>query len=269
MTGRLPNFIIIGAQKSAIGWLRDVLASHPDIFAAPRELEFFNHHFDKGLAWYSSHFAGAHTLRAVGEATPGYMMLTDNPGRSAARIDGSLPGARLIALLRNPVDRMCSAFTDHARMGRLDGVRSLTEHVREVDPVADRMGLVSGGWYARSLLPYIRRFGGQLLVVLQDDVQDRPDYVYSRVVEHIGADPWYRPEGLGQIRHSNRDAVGDDVLTAVRLTRSERADLYERFFADDVAQLVELTGVDVSRWRPKLGQVTGPSSDQPEHDDSM
>lgn len=257
MTGRLPNLVVIGAQKSATRWLRDVLNAHPDVAMAGRELEFFNHHYAHGLDWYAKQFTHD-PVPVVGEATPGYMMWTDDPRRSAARIDGVLPGVALVALLRNPVDRLTSAFVHHARMGRLTSRRSVFEHVMESDPETDPMGLVSGGWYGRSLEPYKRRFGDRLLVVLQDDVKSEPARVYSRVLAHAGVEPSFRPAGLGAVRHSNRDDVPPQVLAAAKLSDGQRADVYDRFFAEDVQRLASLTDETLSRWEPARGQ--SPSS---------
>lgn len=118
--GRLPTFLIIGTQKSATRWLRYNLGRHPDVFTPKvSEVSFFDVNYDKGLDWYRSHFADAGDAKAVGESTPGYTMWTRRPRRCAKRIAADLPDARLLAILRNPVDRCYSAFIHHQAMGRI------------------------------------------------------------------------------------------------------------------------------------------------------
>lgn len=246
----LPNFVIIGAQKSATRWLRDVLAEHPAVFTATAELEFFNHHYDRGLAWYAKQFTAARDATAIGEATPGYMMLTDLPARSAARIDGALPDVKVIAVLRNPLDRLSSAFVHHARMGRLESAGSVAHYVATIDPETDRMGLITGGLYARSLRPYVDRFGDRLLVLQHGDIKTRPASVYADVCRHIGVDELFKPKALVEVRHSNRGDVSDDVLARARMTADERKHLFQEHFDEDVRSLADMLPVDVARWIP-------------------
>src|SRR5262245_12635623 len=105
----LPTFLIIGAQKSATRWLRTNLGLHPDVYAVDEELWFFNdinHRFTKrGLPWYRAQYDGWSGEPLLGEATPGYMMLRHDPALVAERIGEVVPDVRLIAVLRNPVDR--------------------------------------------------------------------------------------------------------------------------------------------------------------------
>lgn len=247
----LPNLIIIGAQKSATRWLRDTLNEHPDIFMAPRELEFFNHHYEKGLAWYSEKFKEANKCKVIGEATPGYMMFVDNPERSAERIHKDLPDVRLIALLRDPVERLISAYVHHIRMGRLKPDASLMQLVRRIDPEKDKLGLVSGGWYARSLEPYIKLFGDRLFIEMHENVKDDPRTLYENTLKHLNIDNSFYPQDLQKVRYSNREEVGAKALEAARLTADQKKNLYNKFFAADTTQLEDLAGLDFSLWKKK------------------
>ena len=247
----LPNFIIIGAQKSATRWLRDTLNEHTDIFMAPRELEFFNHNYDKGLGWYSEKFKEAGKAKAKGEATPGYMMLVDNPERSAKRMHNDLPGLRVLALLRDPVDRLNSAYVHHIRMGRLKPDVSLIKLVQQTNPENDPLGLISGGWYAASLEPYMKLFGPRLMVALHEDVKKDPRTLYEKTLRHINIDPSFYPQSLNKVRYSNRADVSDKALKAARLTSSEKSFLYKKFFAKEVERLESKLSIDLSIWRDK------------------
>lgn len=111
--GRLPDFLVLGAQKAGTTTLYDLIMQHPD--AAPartKELAFFDRHYDWGLAWYKSNFPKLGKL--TGKATPGYLY-----GRDAQdRIVQDLPqSTRFVILLRNPVDRAISHFFHEKRLG--------------------------------------------------------------------------------------------------------------------------------------------------------
>lgn len=244
----LPTFIVIGAQKSATRWLRVNLGRHPDVFTARSELHFWNyskHVRELGLDWYRAQFRGWAGERFVGEATPGYMMWRHNPRAVARRIRRVIPDARLLAILRNPVDRAQSALLHHVRRERLSPRTRLVEVLRRDPPEREWFGLVSGGWYARSLEPYRAIFGGQLLVLLHDDVRTRPRALYEEALLHVGAAPGFLPPELDDVVFANRSVRGRPELTA-----EERAEVYA-YFRDDVARLEEMLGRDLSVWDPE------------------
>ena len=251
----LPTFLIIGAQKSATRWLRSNLGRHPHVYAAPHEVEFFNNgerFGSRGADWYRGQFAGWAGEHVVGEATPGYMIWRHHPPVVANRIKEIVPDARLIAVLRNPVDRANSAMVHHIRRGRLPEGSTLLEHVRAQPPEADRVGLVTGGWYAASLRPFQRTFGDQLLVLLHDDVRDDPQAVYNAALRHVGANPQFRPTELDQIVFSNQE--GEASHWRRDLLPEDRAELYE-YFRDDVLELEQLLGRDLSMWKPDIDVI--------------
>ena len=256
MTDRppLPTFIIIGAQKSATRWLRYNLGRHPEIFTAPREVKYFNHPKRcrlLGPDWYREQFEGWAGEPIVGEATPGYMILRHDPAAVAERIDETVAGVRLLALLRNPVDRAYSALLHHVRQERVRPGTRLLNYVRTRPPEDDWLAVVTGGWYAASLQPYLERFDERLLVLLHDDVRAEPAGVYRVALEHVGATRDVVPAELGLMVSSNEDAA---ALLVPPLSAEERAELFE-YFADDVARLEQLLGRDLSRWRPSADQA--------------
>src|SRR5947209_6909997 len=126
----MPDFIIIGAQKGGTTSLYRYLIDHPNI--APiyiKEPHFFDIHFHKGVGWYRSHFPTAvekyyaryvekHDL-ITGEASPYYLF---HP-RAPQRVAKTLPRAKLIVLLRNPIDR---AYSQYQHQLRQPGVEPLS-----------------------------------------------------------------------------------------------------------------------------------------------
>jgi hypothetical protein len=249
----LPTFLIIGAQKSATRWLRLNLGLHPDIFTADREIEFFNtaKHFDQGTPWYRQQFDGWDGQPFVGEATPGYMFWRHRPVVMTERIQETVPDVRLIAILRNPVDRAQSALIHHIESKSVSPDTQLLDFVYENPPERERLGIIAGGWYAASLEPFQAAFGDRLLVLLHDDAEDDPRGVYDRAVRHIGAAAYFSPPDLERVRFSYQQRPSGGRRSTSKLTLAERERLYESFFADDVRKLEEMIGRDLSCWQPQ------------------
>jgi hypothetical protein len=247
----LPTFLIIGAQKSATRWLRINLGLHPDVFCAARELEFFNNSVriqELGTDWYREQFEGWDGEKFVGEATPGYMFWRHRPAAIAERIEETLPDVRLIATLRNPIDRAQSGMVHHMEAGGLPRDSVLVELVKQTPPERDHLGIIAGGWYAASLEPYQERFGDRLLVVLHDDIDDDPRGVYDETLRHIGALPNFVPPDFEEVRFSYQQQPSSEPGRRP-LTLEERRELWE-YFAADVAQLEKMIGRDLSIWDP-------------------
>ena len=247
----LPTFLIIGAQKSATRWLRLNLGLHPDVFTAARELEFFNNgdrFRELGTDWYREQFEGWDGETIVGEATPGYMFWRHRPAVVAERIDETLPDVRLIATLRNPIDRAVGHGAPHRRRAASPSDSVLVELVKQTPPERDQLGIIAGGWYAASLEPYRERFGDRLLVVLHDDVDDDPRGVYDESLRHIGAVPNFVPPELERVRFSYQQRPSSEPGRRP-LTLEERRELWE-YFAADVEKLEKMIGRDLSLWDP-------------------
>lgn len=138
-----PDFIIIGAQKGGTTSLYRYLIQHPCI--APiyvKEPHFFDIYYHKGLRWYRAHFPTAVEKYYVeltrkhdfitGEASPYYLY---HP-LAARRVAKTLPHAKLIAVLRNPIDR---AYSQYQHQRRQSGVEPLTFE-EAIDAEEQRLG---------------------------------------------------------------------------------------------------------------------------------
>ena len=114
----LPDFLVIGAQKSGTTSFFHYIAQHPKIFDhKAKELHFFDLHYGRGAAWYRSQFpllASVKKDSLVGEATPYYLCHPHAP----KRIHGLVPDVKLIVLLRDPVDRAISHYFHEVKKGR-------------------------------------------------------------------------------------------------------------------------------------------------------
>jgi hypothetical protein len=249
----LPTFLIIGAQKSATRWLRYNLGLHPDVYAADTEIQFFNNgaRFNElGSDWYRAQFEDWNGERVVGEATPGYMFWRHRPTVVTERIHSVVPDVRLIAILRSPVDRAYSAMLHHIAHEKLPKETDLVAYVQSIPPERDPLGIISGGWYAESLQPFVDVFGDQLLVVLHDDINDDARGLYARALRHVGVSNAMTPPGLDEVRFAYRQRRGVDAGAAKPLTSKDRRSLYE-FFESDVAKLEKMLDRDLSHWKPE------------------
>jgi hypothetical protein len=207
-TRTLPNFLIIGAVRSGSSALASYLRNHPQVFMAERkELEFFDVNFRRGIEWYGRWFADAGGASAVGEASPSYMYDEHAP----RRIADLLPNARLIAILRNPVDRAYSHYWRVRSRGReslefREAIAAEPERLASGDPTAvRRTSYLDRGRYLRQLqhvCRYIAR--GQLHVVIMEHMSANPMEQYGHVCRFLDIDDEFRPPNLGKAVGSHR-----------------------------------------------------------------
>ncbi len=219
-TTRLPTFVIVGAMKSGTTSLARWLKPHPQVFLSDiKELHFFDVHYDKGTDWYSRHFAGAGPRPAVGEATPAYMY----DEQAASRMHALLPEARLVAILRNPVDRAYSHYWHNRQRGNEPlGFRQAIEgeperRRRDDQPYRHAYAYLDRGRY----LPQLQRLTAhypreQLLVQTFDDLRADPQSVYRRVCGFLGVDDTVELSNIGRTFNPAREYRSLRLRTASR-----------------------------------------------------
>jgi hypothetical protein len=184
-----PTYVGIGAQKCASTWLHRILAEHPEV-AVPvsKEIDFFSWHYDRGYQWYERYFAtDKPAARQRGEISPSYFCEPSVP----ARIARYAPDARILLSLRDPVERALSNHRHEVREGHLLGDLSFEAGL------ANNPMYVEQGLYATHLRRWLEHFPReQLLVVLMDDVEQRPEEVCRTVYRFLGVDDGFVPAGL-------------------------------------------------------------------------
>jgi hypothetical protein len=129
--GRLPNLIVIGAQKSGTTSLHYYLGLHPEVFMSEeKELNYFveEYNWRKGIDWYRSHFRA--DTRILGESSPNYSNLPFYQG-VPERMHATIPEARLIYVLRDPVERLLSHYMQTWTLGR--ETRALPEALEDFE----------------------------------------------------------------------------------------------------------------------------------------
>jgi Sulfotransferase domain len=122
----LPDFVIIGAQKCGTTFLYQLLVQHPHVKPAfAKEVHYFDLNFTKGVNWYRSHFPlqmRNSRKYITGESSPYYLFHPHAPRRASAVV----PQAKLIVLLRNPVDRAYSHYQHQVKRVKGEGRETLT-----------------------------------------------------------------------------------------------------------------------------------------------
>lgn len=204
---RLPDWLVIGAAKSGTTTVHQMLGRHPDVWAYPeKEANFWtNEPSPERLAWYGELFATAPAWVRAGESSPEYLFNPVAPD-GLARCFGDQP-PRLVAVLRNPVDRAYSQYW-HAVRARPETAPTfeaalLDEARNAVRFAAPNLALAERGRYLRQLQRFERRFGREpLLVLLADDLWDDPAGTLDRIATHIGVRPL--GDGWGPLVSANR-----------------------------------------------------------------
>ena len=205
------DFVVIGAQKGGTTTLFEHLRQHPDLcLPADKEAPFFNRPelYARGVDnLFTTYFpqplpAG----RLLGTVTPQYMCIAG----CAARLADAFPRCRLVAVLRDPVERAYSHYRMAARRGFDersfdDAIADMLASPEAIAAARESTALgetyVAWGEYGRVLGDYLERFDrDQLLVTYTADLERDPEGVLRSVCEFLGV-PFVPPDGLGERYH--------------------------------------------------------------------
>jgi hypothetical protein len=206
----LPDFLLVGAQRCGTTSLFRALLSHPNVHRANllKGVNYFDVQADRGLAWYRAHFPLSATNRRhaapgqdhalVFEAS-GYYMFHPHASR---RIVAQLPDVKIVAMVRDPVERAFSAYKhEFARGFETEPLeRALALEDERVEPELARMLQDPGyqsdvyrhqayrrrGHYAEQLQPFVDALGPQRVHVVQSELFfTEPVQEYSRLLEFL------------------------------------------------------------------------------------
>jgi hypothetical protein len=297
-----PDFLVIGAAKSGTSALYNQLAAHPEIFMSPiKEPNFFalsnggadfkgpgdadtiNRRSVTTLEAYRRLFSRRGSERMAGEASTLYLY---SP-RAPAEIRRFHPGIKLIAVLRNPVDRAFSSYRHLVRDGR--------ETETFAGGLAAEETRIAAGWshiwhytkvglYAQQLRRYREMFSAdQLAVFTYDRFCERPETVLREIFELLGVDPGFVPDTTRRYNVSGRPrfhflhrlvieqnplkslmrpliprSVRSRVVTATQSWNvvterpripSEIRKTLEELYEDQIGEIEAEFGLDLAQWR--------------------
>jgi hypothetical protein len=302
--GRLPTFLLIGAAKSGTTSLYKYLRQHPQIFMSglkepnylafgdsdiafgnPKDNKFLNRVAVKDLPSYTRLFADVTDERAIGEASGSSLYM---PG-AHRRIRQLLPEVKLIAVLRDPVERAHSQFLYFRGLGA-EPVRRFERAVAlEAQRIEQRWApywfYIGNGFYHRQLQPFVDTFGAdRIRVYLYDDLVARPREIIADMFRFLDVDdsfhvdlatrhnvsqiplnripdalkammPWWQaiePYAPPRVRSAIK-TLGRDLL---RRNTGRGAPIRPEFrrqlqavFREDTARLQDLIGRDLTPWQ--------------------
>ncbi|MCP3903964.1 MAG: sulfotransferase domain-containing protein [Planctomycetes bacterium] len=253
----LPDFLVIGAQRSGTTFLFQELSRHPAVWMPPcKECHHFTARMRSSL-WYRAFFLTRAARRRreracgrpvlVGEGTPYYLVHPAVP----ARVARLLPAARLVVLLRDPVERAYSHYRHEIRYGRehLSFEEALDAEPRRIagererlarsrfaaSPAYQQHSYVERGRYAEQLERWFAHFDrSQVLVVFSEHLYADPASTTARVEEFLGLPPG--PEQAATIPNPGLE-LGPMADETRRRLRAE--------FAESDRALERLLGVGV------------------------
>lgn len=176
----MVDFIGIGAQKSGTSWVYACLYEHPEICAPIKEIHFFSRpRFSKGKDWYEAHFTKCETGKLCGEFSTSYLFSSDAP----ERIHNLYPEVKLIAILRNPIDRAYSQYRNAIKAGEI--TESVTFESYQMTEESVRMQ----GCYTEQLVRYDALFPKEhILVLIYEDMRKDPIAFMKQIYQFLGID---------------------------------------------------------------------------------
>ena len=296
-----PNFFLIGAMKSGTTSLYHYLNQHPDIFfpenkephyfafkddpeicKGPGDDERFKDMIVRDYDAYLELYKKADHQSVIGDASAMYIYY----GRSAKEIHDFNPDAKILVILRNPVERALSSYKHLLR----DDRETIMDFQEALDAESERVAnnfmpiwfYQKAGLYGEQLAPFVDLFGDQVKILLYDDLVKDQQGTIAEIFRYLGVDDTFMPatgekfniSGIPKSRvlHSltnNHYGVKKMVTSlmpksfrnkvksrvnqmnidrhSVEMSQSARANL-AKYFQDDIRKLETLTGRDLSHW---------------------
>ena len=199
-----PNFMCIGAVKSATTSLYEILKQHPLISVSSfKEPHFFDNskNYQKGKQWYlKSYFSNIERSQAIGEFTPTYLSSSLSPKRILATFGSSI---KFIVLLRNPIDRAYSHYLhtkrdEYEKLGFIDALINEKDRLNQFNKSEDdisfsRFSYAYQGQYAKHINNYLDYFSiDQFHFILFDDFITNRKKIIQQILFFLGIEDNYK-----------------------------------------------------------------------------
>jgi hypothetical protein len=191
----LPNLVVIGAQKCGTSGLHYYLSLHPEIaMSSPKELNFFiaERNWARGVEWYVRHFDP--DARVRGESSPNYSAYPHHAG-VPERMHSLIPDARLIYLVRDPVERIAAHWVhNYAKRREKGDVAATIMHPNTTYVIRSQ--------YYMQLRQFLNHFPAERILVLdQQDLRHRRAETLRTTFSFLGVDPEFDDPGFVRERH--------------------------------------------------------------------
>ena len=269
---KLPDFFVIGASKAGTTAICDVLAAHPDIcFSEKKEPNFFSE-FDlnskeipsERFLEYKELFHVHSSKQLLGEGSVQYLQQSR---KAAYWINNYIPSAKIVIILRNPIQRVVSLYEMYTRIGILK--------ISFEEAFTEGSDIVKQCLIYENIMHYFDTFSrDQVLIVIFDDLLNNQDQVFSRIFQFIGVREamsvplQQRNQGkfpklrflrllfsrtlvelgkkiLPESKHSQVDNfIKNTFFKKIQLTSNQKEEL-KRVFYSDVSKIGHLIGRDI------------------------
>lgn len=202
----LPSFLILGTAKGGTTSLHRYLEKHPGVSPTlKKEIHFFDANFSKGLLWYRSHFPLKYKKLIAGDSTPFYLLYPHAPKRAFETI----PQAKLIVLLRNPIERAYSLHNMNLMRPDVNETLSFEDAIKaeperlsgEMEKMMadesyasfnyERYSYLTGGLYLEQVKSWHNFFPKeQMLVLKSEDLFQDSSAIYQKVLKFLNLPSW-------------------------------------------------------------------------------
>jgi hypothetical protein len=228
-----PDFIIIGAMKSATSTLHSQLALQPGVFmTSPKEPNYFsdNAQYSRGEAWYDSLFELAQCNDICGESSTHYTKLPDYP-LTIERMVKRLKNSKMVYVMRHPIDRLISHY-----------IHQWSQNVFKCDinrAIDDYEELIAYSSYARQLEPFLKQFGREnILPVFAEAIRQNPQKQLEKVACFIGYEgdvKWHHDVATQNVSSQRiRAFPGYSLLVESRVMTYLRQNLVPKSFRNKI-----------------------------------
>jgi len=219
-----PYFIGIGAQKSGTSWIYANLNSHPEINMPVKEIHFFsrNRFEENGVKWYENHFKKID--KKNGEFSTSYLFCK----KTASRIFELYPDVKILAVLRNPINRAYSNYSNDIMAGKVNkGVgffSVLDEHPEYIDQ----------GFYDEQIKKYLEYFDlKNIKIMIYEDIKSDPELFMKEIYEFLNVDPNF----LSPLLHKK--------INPSYIPKNQKIGKFANYFLDKTKKMLNVSIINI------------------------
>lgn len=229
------DFIGIGTIKSGTSWIYQCLKEHPQICASiEKEIYFFcrQSKYEKGLNYYQSYFSHCPNKMIKGEFTTNYL----SNKKSSFLIKKHFPKVKLIACLRNPIQRVYSNYYYDKVRGKRSG--SFEKYLKETPEY------IQNGLYYTHLQEYLKLFPREnILILIYEDISKNPLQFIQGIYKFLEVNSNFNPPSLNQrVNPTSKDRLFVSWFSSVNFQKTLTF-LKKHFWGRQLIKLLKLTKI--------------------------